>query len=276
MSMVTNVRALGRRLFGATKRPLWEAAHALTGARLQATTEYLDFGWYSGLFEARSHAVQLRLPPRFTIVEDRPGWTDLQVFFAEYRRMDILQPYQEIGVLAPVRFTMDDGNAIDGQYVMHMQVTSEEARWTGVENYGFPKVVADIRVVDEDACVSCTAYQGGIHVLTMRVDRAPTQRFEHAEALLNVRVDGTVTRCKFAMDGDRNVSATVGGVTLELGSHALADQLRDIDLRLDSGRGLYAPHAHALLSRAQELGPLHARKPAATARTEMPSHAVGT
>jgi hypothetical protein len=147
-----------------------------------------------------------------------------------------------------------------------MAVTSEEARWTGADIYGFPKFLADISIVDEGTHTRCQVRHRGVDVLSMRVDARSATPFENPATLLNVRDDGHVIECLFDTSGDRNVDAGLGGVSLELGQHAIAEELRQMGLRAASGRGLYMPRARATLGIGVDLGKLPPRPIAAPAR----------
>lgn len=248
------IKQLGRRLFGLTKRPLWLGIHALTGARTQATAEYFDFGVYGGYFEADAAAVAERLPAALEVIEARAGVTELEIWCAQYRRVDILQPYNELAVIVPVRLARPSAPTVEGGYVLHMPVTSEEARWSGADNYGFPKILANIAITDEDGRTACVVRHRGVHVLTLSVQSRAVEPFERPSTLLNVRDDEHVIRCEFDIGGTGGVAAAAGGVSLELGHHAIAEDLREVGLRADAGRALYLPQLHARLGRGVDLG----------------------
>lgn len=253
----------GRRWFGAAKRPLWQAFRALTGRRIQARTHYADFGMYGGYFEVDSRAARRRLPPGLEVVEHRAGVTELEVWCAEYRRIETLRPYNELGVLLPVRFAHDDAPPLEGMYVLEMPVTTEEARWGGADNYGFPKFLAEIAITHGGDQTLCTVTHRGVHVLGLRVDARPCEPFRDTTTLFNVRDDGRVIECTFETSGERAVAPAAGGVALELGQHAIADELGQLGVRPAGGRGLYLPTARGVLGKGIDLGPLPARAEAA-------------
>jgi hypothetical protein len=250
------------------KRPVWQAVYALTGQRIQAPTRYFELGIYGGYFEADASSVQARLPPGFEVIQHRAGSTELGLWCAEYRRIDGLRPYNELAVLVPVEFAREGMPPLTASFVLSMLVTSDEARFAGVEIYGFPKSLAEISIVDEDAHTRGEVRQRGVDVLTLRVESRLTKPFEDPATLLNVRRDGHVIECLFEISGDRSIDSRSGSVVLELGHHAIADELREIGLRTGSGRGLYAPHAAAVLGIGVDLGPLPPRPLSPTAQTK--------
>lgn len=178
MATSRRIHYAGRRVFGAIKRPIFDAAQALSGRRLQATTEYLDFGMYGGAFEAPAQAVQSRLPPGFE----------------EYR----------------------------------------------------------------DGRVTCTCHHRGVHVLSLRVDARATKPLERRAVFLNVRRDARMIEADFDRSGQLGQGDEPGGMGIELGDDAIADQLRAIGVRLETGRAIYLPHCHGVLHKAVDLGPLTA------------------
>ncbi len=65
-----------------------------------------------------------------------------------------------------------------------------------------------------------------------------------------------VIESRFDMEGAVGDAERPGGVTLELGYHAIADQLRALELVAESGRAFYAPRMSAVLGPPVERGPL--------------------
>lgn len=239
------------------KRPLWVVNRKLTGGRLQANVAFRDLSMYGGFFEAPAAKVAERLPAGFTVKQHRPGFAEVQIMAMEYRDIDILKPYREAGVTVPVTFSPGDGGPpIEGEFVLELPVTSEEARWTGVENYGFPKIVADVSIAAANGGRICTLRHGGRHVFTLHVDALPIESACLPMRFLNVRSDGIVVLAPFDVDGSVGEMKRAGGVTLELGYHAIADELRELDVDLSSGRAFYLPKASAFLGKAEEISPL--------------------
>jgi len=243
-------------VFKHLKRPLWLLSRKLGGGRLQAAVHYRDLGFYGGVFDAPTPKVQPRLPPGFEVLEQSRGLTEVHVYALDYRDVDWLAPYRELGVFVPARFRSRGHPPVEGQFVLALPVTTEEARWTGVENYGFPKIVADVRIASDDGARICTVDHAGQHVLTMRVNAHPTEPGSLRDRNLTVRGDGMVIASTFDSEGELAVDTAPGGVHLELGYHAIADQLRELGVRIESGRAVYAPRRRAVMSVAIEVAPL--------------------
>ncbi len=251
-----NVDRLPPVLFRRLKRPLWLLARRLAGQRLQAYVHYRDLSRYGGVFDAPTEKVAPRLPQGFEPIEAHPGVAEVHVFALDYRDIDWLAPYRELAVIVPARLRMPDGRVEEGQCVLELPVTTEEARWTGVDNYGFPKIVADIRIDAADGGRTCTVAHAGQQVLALSMGSLPLADSAIHDRNFTVRGDGVVVASRFDLEGKIGRSSTAGTARLELGYHAIADQLRELGVRLDSGRSLYAPALHGVLSPGEELGRL--------------------
>jgi hypothetical protein len=252
-----NVDRFPPKLFKYLKRPLWLLMRRL-GRRLEATVHFTDMSIYCGAFDAPLQNVQARLPPGFTAIPRSDGRTEVRISALDYRAVDWLVPYRELAIMVPVRFKATDKRPLEGWYVLQLPVTTEDARWTGVENFGFPKFVADIQIKSEDGAQVCTVDHAGQHVLTLRVRASETSDAELRDRFLTVRADGIVVASTFDSSGELAIEPQPGGVTLELGNHAISDQLREIGVQLATGRAIYGPRRRAVLSVGTDIAPLEA------------------
>jgi len=250
-----NVDRFPPRLFKHLSRPLWMIARRF-GRRIEATVHYRDMSLYGAAFDAPRDRVQARLPAGFTALERGAGISEIRITALDYRDIDWLSPYREVAVTVPVRFQAMGKDPLQGWYVLQLPVTTEDARWPGVENFGFPKFVADIQIKSEDGATLCTVDHAGQHVLTMRVRARETSETELRDRFLTVRADGMVVASTFDSEGELAIDPVPGGVTLELGNHAIADQLRELAVRLGTGRALYGPRRRGVLSTGIDVAPL--------------------
>lgn len=62
-----------------------------------------------------------------------------------------------------------------GPYVHRLPVITEEARWGGVEGYGFPEIVADINFADLGEVCRCTVRADGRDVIELEVKKSATK-----------------------------------------------------------------------------------------------------
>ncbi len=186
------------------------------------------------------------------------GVTMLAAF--EYRDTDI-GPYNEVGVMFPITLqkpapvltgllrAMAEGPMT---YIWQLPVTTEVARYLGVELAGFPKFVADIKFDRHDGWIDCRVAEGDSHILTLSVrdtplhdsGRMPTHVANvHSGRILHLLLTNNLPR----LATSRNPS----DVRLELGSHSIGRELR----RLSLGRMMecrYCPEGQLILSQVLE------------------------
>lgn len=249
-------RKLRYRIQKRIKRPVWNAVHRLSGMRLQRATRYFDTAMIGGWFEVDANVVRRRLPAELEVVEHAPGRTELAVFGLEHREMDVLDPYLEVGTMVPVHF-----RERAGQFVLHLPVTTEEARWGGVVNYGYPKFIADIRFEDVNGVRTCVLAADGQEILRLTVHRTPTSPASWVDRNFTILEDQLVESTFDVRSAEAGGSDDPAGATLELGPHPLAAELADLHPSEASRRHRYVTHAEAVLSKALVLAP-------ATERTE--------
>lgn len=239
--------------------------HALTGRRPQLSVRFLDLGLFGGEFAANADVVRHRIPDVFDLVEHEPGRTAISVLALDYRSIDLLAPYREVAISVPVRYAGEDG-----ELVLEMPVTSEEARWGGVQAYGYPKIVADIGLSMEDGTRACRVSAGGMHVLTLRAPLMPrADRTAFHVRSFNVRDDERVIGSRFDAQGAIGRSEVPGGASIELGGHPIAVKLRALGISAISLGNVDGPHLRAVLSKGEELG--IAARPSVAASPRRPS-----
>lgn len=248
-------RAMGARVARALRRPVWLAVKAVTGRRLQATTRFLDLEVSGGVFEARSGAIDERLPPGFSAVEHGPGLTRLRVLGVDCREVDRLGPYLAIAIAIPVRWAPRGGQELEGWWALQLPVTTEEARWGNVDNYGFPSFVADVRVRRTAGRAVWTLVHGRQLVLELDADELAAEPRTLLARSFSARDDGAVVKSSFELFGRVGESPDRGTARLELGFHQVADQLRAMGVGA-VGRAVHLRDATATLSEGEVVGRL--------------------
>jgi hypothetical protein len=239
---------------------LWRAMYALvrrlTGVRLQARVRFLDVGVVGGEFEASSFAARRIVPPAiFDLVEHEAGRVAVSILALDHRRIDRMSPYRELVLALPVRYRAPKKGEQEGHFVFQMPVTTEEARWGGVELYGFPKILADVRLEREGRAHVCTLTHDQQHALTLRVrEEATASPSRELLRSFTLRDDRRVIGSTFDIRGERERCELPGGATLMLGEHPIADQLRRLEISSESRSHFVMPHAYAVLSKGRVLG----------------------
>ena len=218
------------------------------GRRFRLPIYYHDTDLFESVHTASYEAVAAQLPGDGI----RPArWIDGRALISIqcYRYRDVtvvtpdgstgrIAPYGEIAVSAVVtrgpapRVLPVLGRQLRG-VVLHMPVTSREARDAGRQLWGFPKFVADMDFAEDDRVRGVELSEQGTHILTLTIrpgggvlpDRRPLVAYTalHGELLETV----VAKAC--------HVQIRPGGTGghLDLGAHAVAGHLRRLEVSPD-------------------------------------------
>jgi len=245
-------RALTEALIRPTKKPIWYAVRALTGIRIQMTTRYLDGTMFAASFRAPVDRIGERLPsPKCKPVEVSPGFASVLIMANEFRHVDVLYPYNEVAIAIPTYLDLKQtGPQINVLWYLHLPVSTEDARWGGVENYGFPKYVAEIRINSDPP--ECRLTDKGREILTLKVKKLETSFQEWAVSNVTIR-NGKLIRSTLEIAGQRGIDETAGGGLLSFGDHPIAEEMNQLQVERSSFRHEYCPKVEAILEPGKEL-----------------------
>jgi len=117
-----------------------------------------------------------------------------------------------------------------GAFVLHLPVTSREARDAGRLVFGYPKFVADMEF--EDAIETCRVRldEGGRHILTQTIHPGGPTSVTNAPLTLYSVLDGELIAETMPVVGLQQRRPGRRGGDLELGDHQVADELRGLDI----------------------------------------------
>ncbi|QNN53796.1 acetoacetate decarboxylase family protein [Nocardioides mesophilus] len=173
-----------------------------------------------------------------------------------------LVPYGEISVAAVVSVG-ESARALpllrreQPGFVLHLPVTTAQARDGGRELWGFPKFVADMDFTEDPTFRRVELSEGGVPVLRLTERPAgpvlPDRRSMVAYSVL----DGQLLETTVPVLGHVQARFGSGGGELELGRHQVADRLRALDL---------SPKPVAVFSYLSHRSILPAGRPIGTAR----------
>lgn len=186
----------------------------------------------NAMYMVPSPAVTALLPGNaFEVVEAAPGKTQLILGMIDYRDND-LGDYDEVAVIF---FVKPRGAAADaaGTFIYSLPVNESFTCEAGCTIWGFPKSVQTIDLSYADDRATCRLEIDGRHAFTLSVPRqAPVDPTpEENPGIAYTYIDGMPHRTAMTNGGTGTVlSAGGAGVTLELGDHALADDLRTLGL----------------------------------------------
>lgn len=203
---------------------------------------YYDNTSMTAAFMASTKKVRKLLPdPDMHLIEVFPGRCVVTFSAFEYRDTDI-DPYNEFSIgflISHGKKRLPAWPLLKGLvssdysvYVWQLPVTTEIARWGGVELYGFPKTVADLKFNRTSKTTRCTWSYGDKHVLTLDVKNLKTStknkplRFR-AFSMLNgnpMCANVYTNRLQYAQ------SLMPNSAKLTLGDHEIAQTLKKLKL----------------------------------------------
>jgi hypothetical protein len=194
---------------------------------------------FATFFVAAAPARRLFPQTGIRLAEVVPGRTLVSIAAVEHRDGD-LGPYNEISVAFPVRIGHGAswpfvGMALDfsagraGVYIHQLPVTTAFSCAAGREIWGLPKFLADIDFADAADRRTAVLRVDGVHALTLSVKRGGRSSF--GDALLHALAirDGRIWKTPFEASGE-GFGLSLRGATLELGEHAIAQELRTLGL----------------------------------------------
>jgi hypothetical protein len=163
----------------------WEVFDEHFQRRFKLPVFYYDNTAMTAIYTASTAMVRRHLPvPEMHPVETTPGKALVAFTAFEYRQSDI-DPYNEFSISFPITYRK---RSIPGltvlsmmarkyftAYVWQLPVTTEIARYGGVEWYGYPKYLADIRFSHESSMLACTLSEGGEEILTLKGKKLKTR-----------------------------------------------------------------------------------------------------
>lgn len=241
------------------------------GAALRPPLVYADGEEFTSLHTASWAAVDALLPgPLLRPLRWSAGRTLVGVSAFRYRAVRAaspegpawLTPYGELGVTAAVTA----GPALPllpalrpplRVFVLHLPVSTRQARDAGVACWGYPKFVADLHFAEAPGLRSVRLVEGGAEVLELTVrPGGPVLPFRRTALVHSVR-GGRLLETAVPMRGWRRVRPGRAGV-LRLGAHPVADALRALDLSAGSMAVLDVLRPQSVLPAGRPVGPADA------------------
>lgn len=210
--------------------------HIVQGRAVRIPVVVRDAAAMSAMFPVRSALVRGLLPtPRLHPAEVFPGWAICVLAAIEYKDND-LGTYNEVGVNFLVTYgpqaplpllglvTASRAGTL-GAYVHRLPVTTSFSRDAGRDIWGFPKTVDTITFTDSGDQRTCRLDADGTHVLTLGARRGGTRTLAEIPQDAYAWRDGTLFKTPSRMSADE-VGFRLGGATVTLGTHPIADELR--------------------------------------------------
>ena len=220
---------------------------------------YNDNSSFTAIYTASTASVKKYLPdPKMHPAEMTPGRCLVAFTAFEYRKTDI-DPYNEFSISVILSYGKRPvpGLSILSQmmkrnfhaYVWHLPVTTEIARYGGVELYGFPKFIGNIAIKMGKDMVECVLSEKKSHILTLTGPALKTcpgkiTRYKTYPVRNGITLCGNVYVLHHEYAETRNTK----GVSLSFGrDHPIAAELRGIGLSAKAVLFQYSPVNEAIL-----------------------------
>ena len=180
---------------------------------------------WAAQFVVSAKKAQAIVDPTGLAVASFAGRTIVSLAFVRYLDTD-LDAYNELAVAFLVK-QHDDARG-PAVYIHQLPVTQTFTLEAGQRIWGYPKFLADIEITEHRHHVSCTLAAEGVYVLTLDVHEGGPMRLPTRDLPTYSLRDDVLRRTPWEQDAV--TKARLGGASLELGSHPIADDLRSLGL----------------------------------------------
>ncbi len=169
-------------------------------------------------------------------------------------------PYGEIAVALPAVFDkkitafngllpalMESAFPGFGVVVMHLPVTTKDARDAGRKVWGYTKFIADMHFTVTPEYYQCRLREGDRHILDVRVKkRGICLRDKKPITTFSVK-NGNLIKTAISQTATKRVSLRTGGSFLKLGDHPMAESIRRLNISSRPFMSIYYPERSAIL-----------------------------
>lgn len=213
----------------------------------------------TALFRAPTSEVRKLLPTKkLRLVEIAPGASLVGFACMDYREIEGLADYTEVGVFVPVRYAprfdvpflplISPKLFPDAGYYFHrMVVSSPQAFELGVTMHGLRKSLGEVSFDDLPFSRKCTAKLEGQTIFELEVQRSAT-RFTKMTTQTYTMQGSHVLRTPVPTRGQIGLSRAPKAAKLTLGTHFIADELRALDLSPAPVFTMWGPEVESVLA----------------------------
>lgn len=128
-------------------------------------------------------------------------------------------------------------------YIYRLPVTTTLSREAGIQIWGFPKVLNDIRFRTRGDRYQCAWDADGKKVFRFSVQRGGNRTIREAELATYSHIDGVLHSTRFVQAVDE-LGMRLGGARIELGDHPVADELRSLGLPKNALMSMWIGRMH--------------------------------
>lgn len=138
----------------------------------------------------------------------------------------------------------------NGSYIVHIAVDTPQAVWVGRDILGFPKFIADVQYTSTATERVAEVSQDGAPIFTLAVDspEGPHETIRRDFHCYSVSpVDNAMYHIPYQLEVTGTTMVGAGHARLTLGSHPVAEELRDLGISAESVGAVFVPQ-YALVS----------------------------
>ena len=231
-------------------------SYKIQGRTVSMPVEVRDAGSGNAMFMVPSEAVQKLIPgDAFRVVEVAPGQAQVLIGIIDYRDND-LGDYDEVTIIffvAPAGGSPEEA----GTFIYKLPVNQSFTCEAGCTIWGFPKTVEKIDLTTHETHATCRVEMDGEHLLTLSIPRGlPESGSPAADETVGptyTYIDGVPHRTTFGMGGDTHIEPGGENVELTLGTHAIADQLRELGLPKTALMSTWTEHMTGRFEQPEQL-----------------------
>ena len=204
----------------------WNLVFNLTGLDVSFDVKYNDWSFYLIEVKADYQGVKEILAKRLLVPKEiAPGETRLQIVACQMNSVQISGPYHEVAIQVPV-VSIDDSPS-DKFAHLYLPVSTEAARWPGVDIYGFPKFIAKIDFTEHENQIACQLTENEEPILEFRMDdKVGTQKQTRWEFYGNRKQ--RIVKTAFDLEGLILEEEIIENVKFVLGKHKIAETLKGL------------------------------------------------
>jgi len=183
---------------------------------------------FSSIYTASYEAVKSIMPSeRFQLARISPG--RMLIMFSAFNYLDTdVGPYGEFGVSIPT-YVKHEGKRYRGFFIYRLPVTTEVAMVAGIECYGFPKSVTEMKHENGQNNYSVSISQDGRRILDMSIEKGGFSIGFSGEMGMFTVKDGEIMYTEFIGQAVARIKL-FGKGELSLGDHPMADEIRALDI----------------------------------------------